>query len=116
VGVIPSANLGLLGDLDGLVVGGDGSPLRTTDRYADLMKLRSGTERSNSVKKEAFALEAARHRRSSFWLIPPPHRPAPARPCLGRRPGRRCAGRPPARRTGVRRRSVTKAARQDSTW
>lgn len=42
---------------------------RNTHRYADLMKLRSGTERSNSVKKEAFALEAARHRRSSFWLI-----------------------------------------------
>lgn len=42
---------------------------RNTHRHADLMKLRSGTERSNSVKKEAFALEAARHRRSSFWLI-----------------------------------------------
>jgi hypothetical protein len=42
---------------------------RNTNRYAELMKLRSGTERSNSVKKEAFDLEGARHRRSSFWLI-----------------------------------------------
>lgn len=42
---------------------------RNSHRYTELAKLRSGTERSNSVKKETFALEAARHRRSSFWLI-----------------------------------------------
>ena len=42
---------------------------RNTHRYADLAKQRSGTERSNAVKKEPFALEAAHHRRSSFWLI-----------------------------------------------
>jgi hypothetical protein len=42
---------------------------RNTERYAALMKLRSGCERSNSVKKEKFRLEHARHRRASFWLI-----------------------------------------------
>jgi len=42
---------------------------RNSSRYEELYKLRSGTERSNSVKKEIFKLEAARHRRASFWLI-----------------------------------------------
>lgn len=42
---------------------------RNSPGYQPLMNLRSGCERSNSVKKEAFKLEAARHRRSSFWLI-----------------------------------------------
>jgi hypothetical protein len=42
---------------------------RSTARYAALMKLRSGCERSNAVKKERFRLEDARHRRASFWLI-----------------------------------------------
>lgn len=42
---------------------------RNTARYAALAKLRSGCERSNSVKKEKFRLEQARHRRASFWLI-----------------------------------------------
>jgi hypothetical protein len=42
---------------------------RNSSRYATLYNLRSGTERSNAVKKETFKLEAARHRRASFWLI-----------------------------------------------
>lgn len=42
---------------------------RNSPQFQELMNLRSGTERSNSVKKEAFKLEAARHRRASFWLI-----------------------------------------------
>lgn len=42
---------------------------RNNPRYQELYNLRSGCERSNSVKKETFKLEAARHRRSSFWLI-----------------------------------------------
>jgi hypothetical protein len=42
---------------------------RNSARYAELYLLRSGSERSNSVKKEPFALEAAHHRRASFWLI-----------------------------------------------
>jgi len=42
---------------------------RNTDRYQVCYNLRSGTERSNSVKKEVFRLEAARHRRASFWLV-----------------------------------------------
>ena len=42
---------------------------RNTARYAELYNLRSGCERSNAVKKETFALERARHRRASFWLI-----------------------------------------------
>lgn len=42
---------------------------RNSPKFQELMNLRSGTERSNSVKKEAFKLEAARHRRASFWLI-----------------------------------------------
>lgn len=42
---------------------------RNSARYPELYKRRTASERSNSVKKEAFALEAAHHRRSSFWLI-----------------------------------------------
>jgi len=42
---------------------------RNSSRFRELYNLRSGTERSNSVKKETFRLEAARHRRASFWLI-----------------------------------------------
>lgn len=42
---------------------------RNSPGYQPLMNLRSGCERSNSVKKETFKLEAAHHRRSSFWLI-----------------------------------------------
>jgi hypothetical protein len=42
---------------------------RNSARYTQLYNLRSGSERSNSVKKELFDLEAAHHRRSSFWLI-----------------------------------------------
>jgi hypothetical protein len=42
---------------------------RNSPRHQELLKLRSGCERSNSVKKVAFRLEAARHRRRSFWLI-----------------------------------------------
>lgn len=41
---------------------------RHTATYERLYNLRSGTERSNAVKKETFGLEAARHRRGSFWL------------------------------------------------
>ncbi len=42
---------------------------RNRPRFQKLMNLRSGTERSNSMKKVRFKLEAARHRRHSFWLI-----------------------------------------------
>ena len=42
---------------------------RNSKQYKQYYKLRSGTERSNSVKKEKFNLEKARHRRKSFWLI-----------------------------------------------
>ena len=42
---------------------------RNSKEYETLYDLRSGCERSNSIKKEAFKLEAARHRRPSFWLI-----------------------------------------------
>lgn len=42
---------------------------RNSARYARLYTLRSGTERSNAVKKTVFGLERARHRRASFWLI-----------------------------------------------
>jgi len=42
---------------------------RNTERFVQLYSLRSGSERSNSVKKQAFKLEAACHRRASFWLI-----------------------------------------------
>ena len=42
---------------------------RNHPNFQKLMDLRSGCERSNSAKKECFKLEAARHRRSSFWLI-----------------------------------------------
>lgn len=41
---------------------------RNSPRFQELMSLRSGCERSNSVKKQIFKLEAARHRRASFWL------------------------------------------------
>lgn len=41
---------------------------RNSARFQQLYNLRSGCERSNSVKKEIFQLEAARHRRASFWL------------------------------------------------
>ena len=37
--------------------------------YRKLMNLRSGCERSFSVKKERFKLVQARHRRRSFWMI-----------------------------------------------
>jgi len=42
---------------------------RNHRRYKELYKLRSGSERSFSVKKLRFQLEQARHRRKSFWLI-----------------------------------------------
>lgn len=42
---------------------------RNSPTYTKLYKLRSGCERSNSVKKVAFKLEEARHRRASYWLI-----------------------------------------------
>lgn len=38
-------------------------------RFRKLMKLRSGSERSFSQKKQRFLLEQAGHRRRSFWLI-----------------------------------------------
>lgn len=41
---------------------------RNSQTYRRLYKLRSGCERSNSVKKVTFKLEEARHRRASFWL------------------------------------------------
>jgi len=42
---------------------------RNSERYQELYRLRSGTERSNSLKKGAYALPSCRHRRWSFWLI-----------------------------------------------
>jgi hypothetical protein len=42
---------------------------RNSARHAELYALRSGCERSFSVKKERFRLEDARHRRWSFWII-----------------------------------------------
>jgi hypothetical protein len=42
---------------------------RNHKRFKKLMKLRSGSERSFSFKKQRFQLEQARHRRHSFWLI-----------------------------------------------
>jgi hypothetical protein len=42
---------------------------RNSATFKELYNLRSGSERSNSVKKAPFALEAAHHRRASFWLI-----------------------------------------------
>jgi hypothetical protein len=42
---------------------------RNSSTFTSLYNLRSGTERSNAVKKETFELEAAGHRRASFWLI-----------------------------------------------
>jgi hypothetical protein len=42
---------------------------RNHPQYRKLMNLRSGCERSFSVKKERFKLLQARHRRASLWLI-----------------------------------------------
>jgi len=42
---------------------------RNSPRHEQLYNLRTGCERSYSVKKEFFNLEGARHRRKSFWLI-----------------------------------------------
>ena len=42
---------------------------RNHRKHRALMNLRSGCERSFSVKKERFKLLQARHRRASFWLI-----------------------------------------------
>ena len=42
---------------------------RNSSTYDKLRRLRSGTERSNSVKKGPHRLVEARHRRQSFWLI-----------------------------------------------
>lgn len=42
---------------------------RNHPQYRKLMNLRSGSERSFSVKKESFKLVQARHRRASFWTI-----------------------------------------------
>jgi hypothetical protein len=42
---------------------------RNHPEYRRLINLRSGCERSFSVKKERFKLQQARHRRRSFWLI-----------------------------------------------
>lgn len=42
---------------------------RNSPRWAELMALRSGCERSNAVKKGGLKLEEARHLRASFWLI-----------------------------------------------
>lgn len=46
------------------------SPLpRNHPRWTEYMALRSGCERSNSIKKNGLKLEQAGHRRASFWLI-----------------------------------------------
>jgi hypothetical protein len=42
---------------------------RNSTQYETLMKQRSGCERRNSLDKVRFDLEAAHHRRPSFWLI-----------------------------------------------
>jgi hypothetical protein len=42
---------------------------RNSHGWTKLYAHRSGCERSNSIKKTKFKLEAARHRRASFWLI-----------------------------------------------
>lgn len=42
---------------------------RNSPRFEELKNLRTGCERSNSVKKQTFKLEEARHRRASFWLV-----------------------------------------------
>lgn len=42
---------------------------RNSPQYEELYRLRTGSERSNSVKKGPMKLEQARHRRASFWLI-----------------------------------------------
>lgn len=42
---------------------------RNSARYLHLYNQRSGAERSNSMKKETFHLEDARHRRYSLWFL-----------------------------------------------
>jgi len=42
---------------------------RNSPTFQKMLNHRSGCERSNAVKKVRFKLEAARHRRWSFWLI-----------------------------------------------
>lgn len=42
---------------------------RNSAQYKKLYRMRSGTERSNSLKKGVYALPGCRHRRASFWLI-----------------------------------------------
>ncbi len=42
---------------------------RNSERYKELYRMRSGTERSNNLKKGVYALPGCRHRRASFWLI-----------------------------------------------
>lgn len=42
---------------------------RTSKRFEAYCRQRSGTERSNSLKKVKYKLVQSRHRRSSFWLI-----------------------------------------------
>ncbi len=42
---------------------------RNSAQYDELYRRRSGCERSNSVKKQAFKLLSCGHRRQSFWLI-----------------------------------------------
>lgn len=42
---------------------------RNSATFEELYRLRTGCERSNAIKKGRFKLEAARHRRASFWLI-----------------------------------------------
>lgn len=42
---------------------------RNSRTYKDLYALRTGCERSNSRKKQAYRLDGCRHRRSSYWHI-----------------------------------------------
>jgi hypothetical protein len=42
---------------------------RNHAQFKKLYALRSGCERSFSMKKERFLLEQAKHRRKSFWLM-----------------------------------------------
>ena len=42
---------------------------RQSKQFAELRRRRSGTERSNGLKKGLYRLLDARHRRQSFWLI-----------------------------------------------
>lgn len=42
---------------------------RNSVSYEALYRQRSGSERSNAVKKEVFNLEAGKHRRQSLWFI-----------------------------------------------